>query len=198
MENEKIDPTTGKPVIETPSVTPPATPPATPPEPPEPKEPSLGEVTPKIEVKEKDDEGNELTPEEKSANYAKAASDASLENTTKIRVDNTVNNYLHDHPEYAPFAEKIKTWVNHPNRFGLIKNGLPVENVIIEAIGVKNLMRLGAEMATKSKIEADATAGGGTPPAPTKTEVTSLRSMDFKDFHNIQEMAKAGKLQSQK
>lgn len=187
MPDEKIE--SKPPVTTTPPVTtdPPA-PPAPPTEPDEPAEPSLIENVPKITIKEKDDDGNELSDEEKTAQYSKAAANAALDNSVKIRVDNTVNNYLSAHPEYAPFADRIRKFVNHENRFGLIKNGLPVETVIVEAIGVKNIMRIGAEIAGNAQKKADETknggsAGGDLPPKTT----TDLRGMNFKDFSKVRD-----------
>lgn len=189
MADEKIDPITGQPITP-PATDPPATPPA-PPEPPEddePKEPGMGDSLPNIKIEDKDEDGNELSDEEKSARYSRAAADAALDNSVKIRVGNEVNNYLASHPEYAIYADKIRTWVNHPNRFGLIKSGLPVENVIIEAIGVKNIMRIGAEVAAKSKEKAKesqdgANGKGTTPPAA----AADLKKMPISDFNKIRD-----------
>lgn len=185
MANEKIDP-----------VVPPVITPPTPPVPPVddgPAEPPMGDTLPKIEVKDKDDDGNELSDEEKANRYNRAAVNTALDNSVKIRVDNTVNNYLSQHPEYAPYADKIRTFVNHPNRFGLVKAGLPVENVIIEAIGVKNIMRIGAEMAAKSLADANQSKNdGGNKPTPPAGVTTDLRKMPMTDFAKLRDTINQG------
>jgi hypothetical protein len=64
--------------------------------------------------------------------------------------------YVRQNPEFQPFAEKVLQYWNHPSR-----RELPVESAFADAVGIKELMRLGAEKATREAQEADQTNVGG-------------------------------------
>jgi len=147
--------------------TPPAAPPATPTPPPEEKiDPPVGTVDPET--------GEYVIPEDldtMDSKKVKEAIDKSVQAgiskaTGAIavqRINNEVKDIIAAHPEYEPYKERITKWVNHPNRLKFIKNGFPVQSVVLEAIA-PHLEKIGAEKMKAAIAKAKASeANGGTP-----------------------------------
>lgn len=202
-----------------PQVTPPAAPPATPPEtpptppatpptqpatppaaatpPPEEKiDPPVGTVDPET--------GEYVIPEDldtMDSKKVKEAIDKSVQAgiskaTSALaiqRINNEVKEIIDAHPEYKPFADRIKKWVTHPNRIKFIKNGFPVQSVVLEAIA-PHLEKIGAEKARIADEKARRSAGGGatTPPA-VATTAPDYKSMSVADIEALAEKVKSGR-----
>src|ERR1035437_6259475 len=86
---------------------------------------------------------------------------APLENTIYNNTVNTeLNNILTQNPEYKPYEARIRRFVTAPNRKDLIKAGLPVRSVVIEAIA-PFLQQIGAKMVKTADAKADLTKDTG-------------------------------------
>lgn len=180
----------------TPPATPP-TPPATPTPPPEEKiDPPVGTIDAET--------GEYVIPEDldtMDSKKVKEAIDKSVQagiskatNTFVVqRINNEVKDIITAHPEYEPYKERITKWVNHPNRIKFIKNGFPVQSVVLEAIA-PHLEKIGAEKARLADIKARASGGAGatTPPAVAKT-TPDYKSMSPKDIEILAEKVKSGR-----
>lgn len=93
-----------------------------------------------------------------------------------------VMEYVRQNPEFQPYVEKVLKYWNHPTRAGL-----PVDSAFADAIGPKELMRLGAEQARRESEEAQKTqlAGG----AKVRTFDSSITAKDVFSMSN-EEFAK--------
>lgn len=94
-----------------------------------------------------------------------------------------VAEYIRQNPELASYSEKVLKYWNHPTR-----KDLPVDSAFADAIGPKELMRLGAEQAKAEQEAAKRTiAGGGArvreqeSSAPTK-DVFSMTVEEFTKY----------------
>lgn len=190
-----VTPPVTPPATETPPATPPATPPVTEPEPP--KEPAVREKAP--EVKPPDDQVDMLDPV-KAKEYidktVKGAVSTVSESVHKQQVEAEVAAVLAQNPEYKPYEDRIRTFVNHPNRAGLIKNGLPVATVALEAVA-PFLQKIGAEKARKADEAAKATADAGitTRPSNAGGGKPDFKNMSAKEIEKINADVKAGRYQ---
>lgn len=64
--------------------------------------------------------------------------------------------FVRQNPEFQPYMDKVLKYWNHPSR-----RELPVDSAFADAIGPKELMRLGAEQAKREAEEAERTRVGG-------------------------------------
>lgn len=110
----------------------------------------------------------------------------------KANVDKDLNKILTENPEYKPYEARIRRFVNHDNRIGLIKKGLPVNTVVLEAVA-PYLQQIGAakakaadEKANKVKVNGD--QKGGAPAGK-----PDFKSMTNKQIEEIGELVKQGK-----
>lgn len=177
--------------------TPPATPPAATTPPPEEKiDPPVGTVDPET--------GEYVVPEDldtMDSKKVKEAIEKSVESrvskaTSALavqRINSEVKDIISAHPEYEPYKERITKWVNHPNRIKFIKNGFPVQSVVLEAIA-PHLEKIGAEKARIADKKARESAGNGvtTPPA-VATTVPDYKSMPTADIEALAEKVKSGR-----
>lgn len=93
--------------------------------------------------------------------------------------------FARQNPEFAPYVDKVLQYWNHPTR-----SGLPVESVFADAIGAKELMRLGAEKAKKEAEEAASTRiVGGSKVQELDSSLTTkdIFSMSSEDFKKVKE-----------
>jgi hypothetical protein len=195
--------TTPPPVTPEPPVIPPVTPPVTP-EPPvvppvveTPAEPSVREKTP--EVKINTDEVDMLDPIKAKDFISKTVSDAiNPVNQTvyKQQIEKEVADVLNANPEYKPYEKTIRAFVNHPNRAGLIKNGLPIATVALEAVA-PFLQKIGAEKERKAREAADATrdAGGSRRPNNAGSTTPDFANMTPAQIQEVNEQVKSGRYQ---
>ena len=112
----------------------------------------------------------------------------------KQNVENTLSKILTDNPEYKPYEKRIRNFVNHENRIGMIKQGLPVKTVVIEALA-PYLEKIGADKLRKANEEADKTKGGGNTPTPQENKGSDFKGMSNKDIANLAEQVKSGRYQ---
>ena len=82
-----------------------------------------------------------------------------------MRIETELQAELGKHPEYKPYEKQIRTFVNHENRIGFIKNGLPVSSVVLEAIA-PHLQKIGAQKERDAAAAAAASHGGGSSARP--------------------------------
>lgn len=205
----------------TPPAAPPATPPETPPTPPatpqtppaaavtpqpppatttpppeEPTEPPVGTIDPETgEYVIPDDldaldsrQLKEVIDKSVKAGVSKATSGIVIQ-----RINTEVKEIIDAHPEYKPFADRIKKWVTHPNRIKFIKNGFPVQSVVLEAIA-PHLEKIGAEKARIADKKARESAGNGVTTPPTVATTTpDYKSMSNTDITDLAEKVKSGR-----
>lgn len=183
-------------------VVPPTTPPSTPPDkiipPLEEKE-----IEPEVRKVEKHDDGYKI-PEDLDTLNPKAVNEAinsAIEaKITPIRNDaqtqaikSEVSAIIESHPEYKPFEEKIRKWVLHPNRIGFIRNGFPVNSVVMEAIA-PHLEKIGAEKARLADKKARESGADGATIVPAgATTKTDYNAMPAADFEKLTENVKSGR-----
>lgn len=195
----------------TPPETPPTTPPATPTQPPAAPTPPATPATPPPEEKidppvgtVDPETGEYVIPEDldtMDSKKVKEAIDKSVQAgiskaTSALavqRINNEVKEIIDAHPEYKPYADRIKKWVTHPNRIKFIKNGFPVQSVVLEAIA-PHLEKIGAEKARIADEKARRSAGNGvtTPPA-VATTAPDYKSMSAADIEALAEKVKSGR-----
>lgn len=93
--------------------------------------------------------------------------------------------FARQNPEFAPYVDKVLKYWSHPTRAGL-----PVESVFADAIGAKELMRLGAEKAKKEAEEAEGIriAGGAkVRELDSSLSTKDIFSMSSEDFKKVKE-----------
>lgn len=116
-----------------------------------------------------------------------------LANTlTSTRIETELQNIFANNPEYKTYEARIRRFVTHQNRIELIKQGLPVKTVVIEAlepylqkIGAEK-SRLADEKANRSRVE----GGSSVPQEGTLPDVSKMSSMDIQQ---MAEQIKAGR-----
>jgi len=110
----------------------------------------------------------------------------------KDKVESKLNAILSENPEYSPYADKIKKWVTHENRMSLIKSGLPVKTVVLEAIA-PYLEKIGAEKIKQADSEADQSKSAGITTLPKESNSNPYAGMSNKEIENIAEQVKSGR-----
>lgn len=199
MPEETVTPPVTPPVVTPPVVTPPeVTPPVVPPTEPEPpKEPSVREK--QTEIKLPDGEVDMLDSAQAKEFIEKSvrgAVETVSESVYKQQIEAEVSSVLAKNPEYKPYEDRIRTFVNHPNRAGLIKNGLPIETVALEAVA-PFLQKIGAEKARAADAKAKQTedVGGSKRPVNAGTGIPDFKNMPAKEIENINNQVKSGRYQ---
>jgi|GEM_PF-4250844 len=145
----------------------------------------------KSEGKDKDDDGDGDLTDEDSQSIRKIVREEQGVLSDQIHnqtVASELRAEFEAHPEYKPYEKRIRAFVNHPNRKGMIQQGLPVSAVVAEAIAPK-LQEIGAKMERVAKKKADKTRGGGSSSRPSSGKGLDWENMSTADFEK--EKAKA-------
>ncbi len=177
---------------------PPATTPPAPqvPEPQIPEEPATGFKVEDVVIP--DGEVDLLDPakaKEFIANTVKSATSKLHEDNFKQTVEHEIATIISKNPDYKPYEDRIRSFVNHPSRSGMIKNGLPIQTVALEAIA-PYLERIGAEKARKADADAKATADVGTSRRPTGASGgPDFKNMTPAQIQEVNELVKSGRYQ---
>lgn len=108
------------------------------------------------------------------------------------RIASEVKLELDNHPEYSPYKERIMKWINHPNRKGLIKQGLPVSTVIIEAVA-PYLQKIGADKARLLDAEAKKSKDVGGSIIPKAPQKVDYAAMSPNEITQLNELVKSGR-----
>lgn len=150
----------------------------------------------KKEGEEGEEEEEEMLPEDQQ-NITKAVKKiiAPLETTIhNNRVETELQQIMLQNPEYKPFEARIRRFVTAPNRTDLIKAGLPVRSVVIEAIS-PYLQQIGATKAKAADAKANlASDGGGTQDRPTAAgKFPDVSKMSNKEIEELGEKVKSGR-----
>lgn len=186
-------------------VTPPATPPVVPQVapvvPPVVPDKDLEPEVTKVEVKK---DGDYVMPDDIDLLDPKKAKEA-IEKTVESRlsslqgdmqtqrINTEIKSIIEAHPEYKPFADKITKWVTHPNRISFIKNGFPVQSVVLEAIA-PHLEAIGAEKARLADKKSRESGGDGTTvTAKTVNTKIDFKAMSSKDIEALADKVKSGR-----
>lgn len=112
------------------------------------------------------------------------------------RVETELQNIFTQNPEYKPFEKRIRSFVNHENRRGLIRQGLPVRTVAIEAVE-PYLQKIGAEKARLADEKASKTrSAGSSQSTQTETPSIDLSKMKSSDITNMAEQIKSGRFKA--
>jgi hypothetical protein len=108
------------------------------------------------------------------------------------RIENEIQKILTENPEYKPYEKRIRNFVTHENRKGLIKQGLPVQAVVVEAVA-PYMQEIGAARAKAADEKADKTKSAGSSTTPTETPEVDLSKMKNVDVTNMSEQIKSGR-----
>lgn len=119
------------------------------------------------------------------------------ENQHKDKVEADLAKILNANPEYKQYEARIRRFVNHDNRSGLIKQGLPVRTVVIEAIE-PYLQKIGAEKAKAADEKANKERGGGDQKEAAPTGKVDYTTMSAKEIEEMGEQVKSGRYKPQK
>lgn len=112
-------------------------------------------------------------------------------------VETDLTKIMDQHPEYKPYEARIRRFVTHDNRFKLIKQGLPVNTVVIEAIA-PYLQKIGAEKVKAADEKANkikVNGQGQQPAAPGKPDYSKMTNQQITEMG---EAVKSGRYQAQK
>lgn len=166
-------------------------------EPEAPKEPEVGFKVENVEAPDGEvDMFDPVKAKEFIANTAKAeAQKIRQEQIFNQTVENEISKVIANNPEYKPYEDRIRSFVNHPSRSGFIKNGLPVQNVVFEAIA-PYLLKIGAEKARAADAKAKESADVGTSRRPSSASSTpDFKNMTPAQIQEINEQVKSGRYQ---
>lgn len=146
-----------------------------------------------------DDEADLLDPKKAAGFIGKKVNEALAPVQAQVfsqTVEHEIRAELDAHPEYKKYEARIRRFVNHPNRAELIKQGLPVSTVALEAVA-PYLQKIGAEKAKKANAEAATTNNGGaTSQRPSTTDKKlDISKMTNKQIEELNEQVKAGRYQ---
>lgn len=145
-----------------------------------------------------DDEADLLDPKKAAGFIGKKVNEALAPVQAQVfsqTVEAEIRAELELHPEYKKYEARIRRFVNHPNRAELIRQGLPVSTVALEAIA-PYLQKIGAQKAKKADAEAAVTANGGTSQRPTTTDKKlDVSKMTNKQIEELNEQVKSGRYQ---
>lgn len=114
----------------------------------------------------------------------------------KATVDKDLNKILTDNPEYKPYEARIRRFVNHENRIGLIKRGLPVNTVVLEAVA-PYLQKIGAQKAKVADEKAKNLKTEGQQKGGTPTAKPDFKNMSVAEIEKIGELVKQGRYNNQ-
>jgi len=92
------------------------------------------------------------------------------------RIESELKDLIKSNPVLAKYENKIRTWANHPSR-----SHLKVESVAYEIAG-KDLLKLGAQLATQANAEANATKPIGTTSKATPKSVEDMTTSEFEEY----------------
>lgn len=140
------------------------------------------------------DDDEDLSPEDKKKidKYLAKKLDPVTSSVHSQRVETELSQILAANPEYKPYEAKIRRFVNHENRSGLIKQGLPVKTVVLEALA-PHLQQIGVAKAKAADEKAARTRVDGSssrPDAPGKLpDFTTKTAAEIED---IAEQVKRG------
>ncbi len=108
------------------------------------------------------------------------------------RVNTEVEQILQSNPEYKPYEAKIRRFVNHENRAGLIRQGLPVKTVVLEAIA-PHLQQIGAAKAKAADEKAAKTRVDGSSARPNEPgKLPDFANMKASEIEDIAEQVRRG------
>lgn len=110
----------------------------------------------------------------------------------KQQVQSELSDILSKNPEYKPYEARIRKWVEHPNRAGFIKSGLPVASVVSEAIA-PYMMKIGAERERIAREKADKSKDGGNQQKPKSPDAPDYSSMSNEEISSMAEQIKSGR-----
>lgn len=111
----------------------------------------------------------------------------------QTKVNNQIDSIIRENPEYAPYEARIRRFANHPNRVSLIKQGLPVKTVALEAVA-PYLQRMGAEKGKQADAEVEKKkTGGDSGSRPTTGGANKYAGMSNSEIERIAEDVKAGR-----
>jgi hypothetical protein len=115
----------------------------------------------------------------------------------KQTVESEVRGIITDNPEYKPYEDRIRRFVFHENRFGMIKGGLPVQTVVLEAIA-PYLQKIGAEKARSADTKAKQMKVNGQGQAPSEGKGgPDYSKMTNEEILKINEQIKSGQYKAE-
>ena len=146
-----------------------------------------------------DDEDSEFDPydPEKAKEFIKKqtekANEPLKEQLFQQKVESKLSKILTDNPEYAPYEKRIRNFVNHPNRAKMIRQGLPVNTVVLEAVA-PYLQKMGAKKAKIADAEADKTkSNGNNKPAVEPKGGNKYAGMSNDEISKMADQVKSGR-----
>lgn len=111
-------------------------------------------------------------------------------------VETDLSKIMGQHPEYKPYEARIRRFVTHDNRFKLIKQGLPVNTVVIEAIA-PYLQKIGAAKVKAADEKANKTKVNGQQQQATTPDKQDYSKMTNQQITEMSESVKSGRYKAQ-
>lgn len=142
-----------------------------------------------------DDDTDDLTTPEDKTEISKQVKKAiaPLEDTIfKGRIETELQGILAENPEYKPFEARIRRFVTHANRAPLIKQGLPVKTVVLEALA-PHLQEIGAAKSKAADDKANLAKDGGSAARPSDAgnKLPDFSTMSPQEIEKIGEQVKS-------
>lgn len=176
------------------NATPPNDPPSSPPADSN-DEPPVAEVQ-NLEVKPGEDDVDFLDSQQAKTYVNKQviqATDGLRKTVMQERINVELGQILSSNPEYKPYEQRIRRWVNHPNRRQFIESGLPLQSVVLEAVS-PYLSQIAIDKAKQADQEAASKTtqtSTVTPKAPSGQP--DFKSMTSKEITEMGELVKSGR-----
>jgi hypothetical protein len=111
---------------------------------------------------ENDEDDSDIDPDEAEVIDKRIAKVLSpyVEKQREAEDQSLIESFVSKNPDFAPYANKVKTFVKHPSR-----RDLPIESIFYEVAG-PDLLKIGAERAKKATQEARQSQAGGSTGSP--------------------------------
>jgi hypothetical protein len=104
-----------------------------------------------------DEDDSDIDPDEAEVIDKRIAKVLSpyVEKQREAEDQSLIDSFVSKNPDFAPYANKVKTFVKHPSR-----RDLPIESIFYEVAG-PDLLKIGADRAKKATQEAKQSQAGG-------------------------------------
>lgn len=129
---------------------------------------------------------------DKSTSKISQQLNAQEERIFRREVEDEVKSLIQSKPEYKDYEARIRRFVYHDNRIGLIRNGLPVEVVVAEALAPV-MERIGAKKAIAANAAADTTKSNGSSQRKGEKGKIDYSKMSDEEITSIGDQVKSGR-----
>ncbi len=162
-------------------------------------EPEGASVTKKVDEKadsENEDEDEYLTQEDedKIGKIVKKQLAPFTDTIVKQGIESELNNILIQNPEYKPYEARIRRFVSHQNRLPMIKQGLPVKSVVLEAVSpYLEKIAIARSKAADEKAAKTSSEGSSERPSEKTSKFPDISKMNNKEIEQMSDLVKQGR-----